>query len=47
MCANLGDPGSRDHELRHTKNIKNGDFWLENLLIRLYLKNHLTFKAGI
>ena len=29
-----------------TKNI-NRDFWLENLLIRLQLKNHLTRKAEI
>ena len=47
MCANVGDPKS-DCELRHTKkNIKNGDFWLENLIIRLLLKNHLTFKPEI
>ena len=27
--------------------MKNGDFWLENLLIRLWLQNHLTSKAEI
>ena len=43
VCANFGDPRSRDCELRH-KNIK-GNFGFENLLIRSYLKNHLTCKA--
>ena len=35
MCANFWDPRSRGRELRLIKNIKNGDFWFENLLIRL------------
>ena len=36
MCANFGDPRSRDRELTHKqKTLKNDDFWLENLLIRL------------
>ena len=34
MCANFGDPRSRDRELIH-KQTKNGDFLLEILLIRL------------
>ena len=35
MCANFGDPRSRDRELNNKKYIKKCDFWLENLLIRL------------
>ena len=35
MCGNYGDLRSRDCELRHQKNIKNDNFWDENLLIRL------------
>ena len=42
MYANFGDPRSCDRELRHHKKHKTGDFWFENLLIRLLLKNHLT-----
>ena len=42
MCAIFGDPWSRDGDLRHKKNRKNGDFWIENLLI-----NHLTHKVEI
>ena len=38
MCANFRDPRSRNRELRHKKKIENGDFWLENLSIRLYSK---------
>ena len=34
MCANFGDPGLRYRELRHKKKLeKNGNFWVENLLI--------------
>ena len=29
------DPKSRDRELKHTKNKKNGNFWVENLLIMI------------
>ena len=29
MRANFGDPRSRDRKLRHKKNIKKCDFWLE------------------
>ena len=47
MSANFGDLRSCGHELRHKKNIKNGDFWLENLLVRLQLKSHLMCKANI
>ena len=49
MCANFGDPRSRDRELRAKKTIKNGDFLFENLLlvIRLQLKSHLMCKAEI
>ena len=32
MCANFGDPRSRDRKLRHKKT---GNFWLEKLLICL------------
>ena len=39
MCANLGEPRSHDREFRHEKNTKKCDFRLENLLIRLLLKN--------
>ena len=35
MCANFGDPRLRDGDLRQKKYKKNGDFWVENLLIRL------------
>ena len=35
MCANFGDPRLRDRELTYKKTLKNGDFWLESLLIRL------------
>ena len=34
VCANFGDPRSRDRELTQKKK-KNGDFCLENLVIRL------------
>ena len=47
MCANFGDPRSRDRKLTNKKNIKNRDFWLENVLICLLLKNHLKCKAEI
>ena len=47
MCANFGDPRSRDRKLRHQKTLKNGNFWPKNLLIRLELKNHLASKAEI
>ena len=47
MCANFGDPKSHDRELTHKKNIKNGNFWLENLFIHVLLKNHLVCKAEI
>ena len=46
MCANFGYPRSRDRELSH-KTTKKCDFWLENLLIRLQLKNHLVCEADI
>ena len=46
MCANFGDPRSRDCELRHKKKHRRCDFWLENLLVCLQLKTtrraHLT-----
>ena len=35
MCANLGDSRPRDRKSTHKKTLKNGDFRLENLLIRL------------
>ena len=35
VCANFGDPWSHDRELTEKKTLKNGDFWIENLLIRL------------
>ena len=35
MCANFGDPRSRDRELIRKKNIINYDFGLKNSLIRL------------
>ena len=35
-CANFGNPRSRDRELTLKKTIKNGDFWLGNLLIIAY-----------
>ena len=35
MCAHFEYPRSRDRELRHKKTLKNGDFLLEKLLIRL------------
>ena len=34
ICANFGVPRSRNRELTHKKTLKNGNFWLENLLIR-------------
>ena len=33
MCANFGDPRSRDRKLGHQKPGKNGDFCVKNLLI--------------
>ena len=47
MCANFGDPRSRDRELRYKKIIKNGNFWLQKLLNRLQFQKHLTCKAEI
>ena len=47
ICANFGDPRSRDHELRHKKTHRKRRVGLENLLICLQLKNHLTCKAEI
>ena len=38
MCANFGDPRSRDHELGRQKPGKNGDFCVENLCFRLLSK---------
>ena len=35
MSANFGDPRSYNHELRHKKTQKNGNFWLVKLLIWL------------
>ena len=35
ICAHFGDPRSRDRELKHQKALENGNFYLENLLIRL------------
>ena len=34
MYADVGDPESRDRDLATPKSTKNGDFCLENLLIR-------------
>ena len=33
MGAKFGDSRSRDRELTHKKTLKNGDFWLESLLL--------------
>ena len=47
MCAKFGDPMSRDCEVRHKKTFKKRDFLIENLLIRLSLKNYLACKAEL
>ena len=47
MCANSGDPRSCDRQFTHKKEEKNGNFWVENLLIHLQLKDHLTCKAKV
>ena len=47
MCANFGDPRSRDRELRRKKNNKKCDFWFQNLLIRLLLKKHFACTAKL
>ena len=42
MYAKVGDPKSRDGELRHQKTGKNGNFCNENLLIRFGVVNGPT-----